>query len=106
MLLVFRLSMPGNNAWDGKWSGSSKLYARVISFQGKKRIAKAEQILAEGPFSYNFGDGWRASISVDEVGKSEAQKYRRRSDGFCGYDWMIDSIVRDLKIAVPQSQNT
>ena len=46
MILSFTLSMPGNNSWNGKWSGAGKLYAKVINFgRTKKAIAKANEIL-------------------------------------------------------------
>ena len=98
MILSFRLSMPGSNAWDGKWSGSSRNYIRTRSFQSKKSIEKANQILDKGYFHYNFGDGWRAGVAVEEVDSRKAASLRRISDGFCGYDWMITSIISVLEI--------
>ena len=117
MLLCFKLSMPNNNSWDGKWSGGSKQYIKIVSFQGKNGIAKAHKILNQktpqyasqpesGYYSYNFGDGWRAGINIYIVDSKEAARLRRQSAGFCGYDWMIDSIIENLAIVVPQSSNT
>ena len=101
MLLSFTLSMPGNNSWDGRWSGDSVLLARVVNFgRGKKATARAEEILKEGYFHHNFGDGWRACVTVKEVDAAEARKIRRRSKGFSGYDWMIESIRQHLEIRV------
>lgn len=93
MILQFTLSMPGCSSWDGKWSGSSKLYAKTESFTGKKRIAKAQSIIDKGYYSYNFGDGWRAGVSVEQITGSRASQVRKKSSGFCGYDWMVDSII-------------
>ena len=78
---------------------------KVVSFQGK-RTEKAKAILAKGYFSYNFGDGWRAAIEVTKVEAKEASKLRRQSAGFCGYDWMVESIIDNLDIQVPKSSNT
>ena len=93
MLLSFTLSMPGVGSWNGKWTGTERLYARVINFgKTKKGIAKAKEILDTGYFTYNFGDGWTAGIEVNEVDANEARKIRSKTKGFYGYDWMIDNI--------------
>jgi hypothetical protein len=93
MILSFTLSMPQNNSWNGKWTGESSLYARTINFGKSKKAAEhAQSILKTGYFRHDFGDGWAAGISVKEVSAKEAAMIRKKSDGFCGYDWMIDSI--------------
>lgn len=89
MLLAFELSMPNIGSWNGKWTGVGRHYVRVISMRAKKA---AQKILEKSRYRYNFGDGWSACVSVREVTPSEAQKLRRKTNGFCGYDWMIDSI--------------
>ena len=99
MILKFTLSMPNNNSWDGKWSGENEFYARAINFgQSKKANEKARKILDDGYYYYNFGDGWGAGISVEEINSKQAAQVRRKSSGFCGYDWMIDSIKEFGKI--------
>jgi len=93
MILQFTLSMPGCNSWNGKWSGESRIYAKTINFgKSLKRIEKAQFILANGSYFYDFGDGWRASISVKEIDAKESRKINRITNGFYGYDWMIDDI--------------
>lgn len=93
MILCFELGMPNNNSWNGRWSGEGNCYARVIDFgRSKKATAVAEQILKEGYYYYNFGDGWGASVTVRQVDSKEAVQIRKKSRGFCGYDWMIQSI--------------
>ena len=117
MILCFKLRMPSNNSWDGKWSGRNKQYLKIVSFQGKKRVEKANEILniktpqwesqpESGSYSYNFGDGWIAHISVHVIDRIEAVRLRKQSDGFCEYDWMVDSIINNLRIIAPVSQNT
>ena len=106
MILCFKLSMPNNNSWNGKWTGEGRFYAKVVSFQGNKRIEKAKKILEKGYFSYSFGDGWRAGIDVTQVEAKDSASTRRKSMGFCGYDWMVDSIISDLDIIAPSSRNT
>ena len=99
MILSFELGMPNNNSWNGRWSGENDFYARVINFgRGKSAEDKAREIRDKGYFYYSFGDGWGASVSVKEVDAKEAAKIRRKSNGFCGYDWMITSIKEKCRI--------
>lgn len=99
MLIAFELSMPNINTWNNRWSGEGKYYARVKNFgrtEEKNKIAK--KVLEKGSYYYNFGDGWGMSISVREVDSKEAQKIRRKTDGFMGYEWAITSIIEKQKI--------
>jgi hypothetical protein len=100
MILAFRLSMPGVSSWNGRWSGEGKDYVKVVTLRGKAGETKGQQILNEGSFHYSFGDGWRARVDVEEVGSAGAARLRNKSAGFCGYDWMVDSIVKNGRIEV------
>ena len=91
MYLSFVLGMPNCASWDGKWTGSGNIYARALKFR-KSEKENAETILKKGYFYYNFGDGWGASVTVAKIDSKEAAKVNRKTDGFCGYDWMIESI--------------
>lgn len=79
MLICFTLSMPGRSSWDGRWSGDGELFALVRSIPntsaGKER---AISILANPSYGYNFGDGWRASVSVRQVNSQEAARVRKK----------------------------
>jgi hypothetical protein len=100
-MIAFTLSMPGVASWNGRWSGEGNSYVRVRSLgRGKSAGAREQEIVAESPYSYSFGDGWRASVEVRHVDASQARKLRRESAGFAGYDWMIDSIVEHGAIKV------
>jgi hypothetical protein len=93
MILSFTLSMPNNNAWNGKWTGKDRFYARAVNFgRSKKKEGAAQAIIDKGYYYYNFGDGWGAGVTVKKVDSKEARHIRNKSAGFCGYDWMIDSI--------------
>jgi hypothetical protein len=96
--LIFTLSMPNVASWNGKWSGAGNLYAIVTPFTTKKAIAKAREILEQRNFYYNFGDGWGASVAVHEATSQDARNARKQSKGFCGYDWMVQSIIEHGKI--------
>ena len=89
MRVKFTLSTPRNNSWDNKWSGASKNYFKVISIAEKKAV----DLITQRNFSYNFGDGWVAMIKVER-----ASGRQPKSDGFCGYEWMIDSIKQHGEI--------
>lgn len=93
MHIQFTLSMPNVGSWNGKWSGRENLYAIVRPFTGRLGLAKAKAMLAKGNFYYNFGDGWGASIRVSEITGPEARRVKKASKGFCGYDWMVTSII-------------
>lgn len=103
VLLSFELSMPGNNSWNGKWTGDDKLYAVVHKFREMPEVDGKQ--LAGGRFSYSFGDGWVAAITVREVTSSAAAKIRKDSLGFCGYEWMIVSILKYGKILAEAPQD-
>ena len=103
MILCFELSMPNVGSWDGKWSGNGRCYLKLVNLgRTKKAVQLGESILAKGYFHYDFGDGWAAGISVKSVDTCEATKLKRKSAGFCGYDWMCDSIMRNLEIRSSQ----
>ncbi len=87
MLISFELSMPGNNAWNGRWSGEGTCYAIVKSFRKMPATFKL------GSYGYSFGDGWCANVTVREITKPAADKLRKQSKGFNGYDWMVDEIT-------------
>jgi hypothetical protein len=91
MLVAFELSMPNRASWNGKWSGEERRYVRVVNVGASKKAREKYQKLV-GRHHYSFGDGWVAAVGVREVERSEAGKLRRASNGFCGYDWMIESL--------------
>ncbi len=103
MILSFTLSMPNNNSWDGKWSGEDDLYVRTKNFTAKQ-IDISYPIREKGYFHYNFGDGWSAGIDVKEITSQEGAKLRKKSKGFCGYDWMIGEIIQYGEILGPNKR--
>lgn len=97
-LLAFELSMPNVGSWNGKWTGEGRPYI-IVDCLLKNDAEKALAILDKGYFHYNFGDGWSAGITVKEIpDRKTAAKMRKKSVGFCGYGWMVRSILKDMEI--------
>lgn len=92
--IEFKLGMPSNNSWDGKWSGADRNYTIVRRLTD----AKAIELLKQRRFTHAFGDGWVASVDVRELAKGERPK---KSDGFCGYDWMVTNIIANGQTREP-----
>lgn len=95
-MIAFFLSMPHVASWNGQWSGEGKIYARV------RKDSDVPKEYVDQTFEYTWSDGWGASVSVEHVDAKEAAKIRKQSAGFCGYDWMIDSIIDHGKIMTPE----
>lgn len=90
MRLIYRLSMPNVGSWNGRWTGEDQEYYVIRKYSEKK----AEKILEKDSHYYNFGDGWGAGVSISEI----FGRYKPKSAGFSGYDWMIDEIERHGRI--------
>lgn len=104
-ILIFTLSIPNVGSWDGKWISSDKCFAikKKVSDDLAKKIMNGStksnnEVTPSVSFSYNFGDGWRASVKVIQTNAREADKIMRKSQGFAGYDWMVDSILLNQEI--------
>lgn len=93
MNIAFFLSMPNSPSWNGKWSGEGRKYVKTVKFT-KKQLENAEKILKGGGYSYSWPDGWRAFVRVEEVTPTQSKQLTKTSDGFCGYEWMITSIIK------------
>lgn len=93
---AFILTMPGNNSWNGKWTGDGECYARTATPLDEDSRQRYEKLV--GNHSYNFGDGWRANVQVKHITVAERKELEKKSKGFCGYDWMIASLLKDGKI--------
>ena len=87
-MIVFELSMPNRGSWNGKWTGDKKVFVRV------KRESLVPKELWNKDFYHHWDDGWTACVSVRRMPVKEARKLEKQSQGFCGYDWMINSIIQ------------
>lgn len=96
-MIVFELTMPHVNTWNGHWSGEDLKYIRTRS---ERSVPKE---LWGKDFYYRWSDGWEACVSVRRYGAREAARLERQSAGFCGYDWMIRSLINNGYIRPEES---
>ena len=91
MILCFELSMPNCGSWNGRWSQEKDIHVITKTDRdiGKKRI----QELDGKSFFYRWDDGWTACVSCRIINAKESAKLRKMNRGFCGYDWMVKSII-------------
>ncbi len=87
-LVEFELAMPGNASWNGKWTGDDRQYLVYRRVTAKR----CRELCLPRSWTHSFGDGWVARVSARPV------KRGRRSDGFAGYEWMVESILRHAEI--------
>ena len=100
--MLFRLSMPSNNAWDGKWSGGEGRGYNIVRRVDGARVARlghdgGSLHAGDGYWTHDFGDGWVAGVTATLMAQGRDEP---KSDGFSGYDWMVDSILRHGRIEV------
>lgn len=99
MILSFELTMPNRGSWNGKWSGQDKKYFIIRSISMKYIRSKdflhrlTLSVNRRENFYYRWSDGWGANVCVEVIDSAEAKRRRKLSSGFCGYDWMVDSII-------------
>lgn len=93
---LFKLTMPNVSSWNGRWSAENDLHVKAVRIvlHGKNLYPD----LKESEHYYDFKDGWGANVSVKFITDKEAMQWNRKSKGFCGYEWMIDSILKNNKI--------
>lgn len=96
MILCFELSMPNRGSWNGRWSGENDVHIITKTDRdiGNKRILE----LDGKSFYYRWEDGWSACVSARIIDRGEATRLRKRNRGFCGYDWMVRSIIANDEI--------
>jgi hypothetical protein len=96
-LVEFKLSMPGRASWNGAWSGEDRNYAivRELSDADLSRLFgfgsdSFDLTKCQRVWTHRWSDGWVAQVTARVVPSGEALK---KSDGFCGYGWMVDNIL-------------
>ena len=97
-MIAFILSMPNRGSWNGRWSQEDKLHVRIYD---QRLVPKAYW---NKDFYYTWNDGWTACVKVRQVSAAEGRRFREKSSGFCGYDWMIQSILKNGKIVLDKEK--
>ena len=92
MILCFELTMPNRGSWNGRWSGEDDKHYIIRAYRTKAEIEKYSYLDGKD-FWHRWDDGWTACISCSIIDSKEAAKRRKQSKGFCGYDWMVQSIL-------------
>ena len=87
---VFILTMPNNNAWNGKWTGQGRLFCIVNKYKNKDPVL--ENINKSDSHYYDFEDGWGALVKIKKIDAIEAKVYKKQSCGFSSYSWMVKEI--------------
>jgi len=85
--ILFRLNMPNVGSHNGRWSGEGRNYIIVRSLPPKQ----VEELGIPKSWHYSWGDGWGAGVSARVMKPGDRKP---KSDGFCGYEWMVDNILR------------
>lgn len=94
MILAFELDMPCAPSWNGRWSGEGRPHVKIVNRgRSQQTASKDAELLATGSYTYRWSDGWTARVTVRQVDAKEAAQLRRKSAGFCGYDWMVASLL-------------
>jgi hypothetical protein len=99
-MIIFELTMPNRGSWNGKWSQEND---RHIIIKNERYFPKdiINNILEKRDFYYHWDDGWTACVSVSKINYKEANKLKKISGSFCGYDWMVSSILNYGEIRKP-----
>jgi len=100
MILSFELTMPNVGSWNGKWTGAEWPYfrCRTLSKKDGEKFMQEKTNARCRNFYYNFRDGWGANVEVKVIDSYTRRKLEKITEGFCGYEWMIDSILKYDKI--------
>ena len=89
--VVFELTMPSRGSWDGKWSGEEK--NNIIYKNLTDKLAASIGLKEPGDtrsWMHRWSDGWAACVTARAMHVGEKKK---KSAGFCGYDWMVENIL-------------
>lgn len=92
-MIAFILTMPNRGSWNGRWSGESDLHA-IVKLE---RNVPNKEIVGKS-FIYRWDDGWTACVSVEKVDGRTGNALAKKSKGFCGYNWMVDSLIKKGRI--------
>lgn len=91
--VVFELTMPHRGSWNGRWSGENSGHYIFKDFPPGYFQKNKDRLI--GQWEYRWDDGWAACITSSEASGQEFRELKKRNTGFCGYSWMVRSILLD-----------
>lgn len=102
-VLLFEYGHSRIGSWDGKWSGEGSVFAKevLLTKERKQHLESLGIDCKKGvkhKFSHDFGDGWVAEINMTVGNKKDFKEIMKASQGFMGYEWLIDSILKYGKV--------
>lgn len=98
--------MPNRGSWNGKWTGDGELFSITKHYTDKRfEELNISKLLEKRNFYYCWDDGWGANVCVKEITPQEEKQIKKHTKGFCGYDWMIDSILKYGDIRIVRQTN-
>lgn len=95
--VLFELIIPNVGSWNGHWSGEKNKHLLFKTLPSEV----AKQLDGESWF-YTWDDGWTAGIKARTMHDgAETRRLKALNKGFCGYDWMVKSIIACGEIRKP-----
>lgn len=94
--LLFSLYMPNPPTYNSKWLLEEEDHTVARSFTDSEFAKLPDNIL--GVHFFYWDDGWIAQIFVRQVDLREKRNRLKKSSGFCGYEWMVESLIERGKI--------
>jgi len=105
MYIMFRLTVSRFQKVPSDNCVYDKFYVIAKEFNSNSDKLKADIITFRKNFYYEFNNGLEVKISVIKLRcRVDFFKVKAESKGFCGYDWMVTSIIKNLKILQPQEE--
>jgi hypothetical protein len=83
--------MPHAASWNGRWSGQDDGHFIFKSISDKYFKENENKLI--GSWFYSWPDGWGAQINGRLITSDAKKKLQKINRGFCGYGWMVDSIM-------------
>jgi hypothetical protein len=90
-LVEFELFMPYRPTSSTFGKDKAFVVYRSLGFEDVVRLFNTSQTDARESWNHHWNDGWGARVDGRITASGEK---RRKSDGFAGYEWMVDNIVR------------
>lgn len=94
--VCFELTMPNRGSWNNKWSQENDRHYIIKDFC--KTYFDEHKNNLVGSWWYTWSDGWSACVTGEVIDGKESAKRKRMKTKFCGYDWMVNSIIYYGKI--------